>query len=205
MKFILNDRLIILSDRLIFFSEQQQEDVRVHLSELLGGDELKDALAAIDFACAYAEVEMLKSPGEWREHFDAKAWHFSRMLTFARNLRSSLRTEPPLWNTANLDWEKFDSALDQVIDSAQEHSRTEERPTRRGRPPEGWRDRLISVVHSIYPPGTAKKRVGSHFEDTVEILLGLLGREVEDVHTVILDALRRRPDPPYTVKHKRPT
>ena len=59
-----------------------------------------------------------------------------------------------------------------------------------------WRDRLIVTVYVAYPPGTAKKSVGSHFEDTVGMVLGWLDPVgPATLHRSILRVMDRGPAP----------
>ncbi len=78
--------------------------------------------------------------------------------------------------------------------AAREHDRAAALPARgRGAPADDARDKLVSVVFAVYPPDAAKRTRGSRFEKTVEMVLGFcLGRDVEDVHRLVREALRRQ-------------
>jgi len=182
-----------------FLTDRQSADIRRHLATVLPFDHLASALFAIDWACAWAAVEIKIGPEACRQ-MGASRDHFQQVFEAANALRYRLAIERPLSRTGDLDWEAFDDGLARVIDSALDHVGPARPRARRGRPPLDWRDRVISVVFSLYPEGAAKKTAGSHFEQTVEIVLELLDHEVADIHSVIVDALKRRPSPPFTVR-----
>jgi hypothetical protein len=191
-----------------FLDSGQQTDLTELLSTVLTGDPLIDAVAAIDFACAWAESEIRlekKTPGWTRAERGVRFKHFSALLVHATAVQDLLRANRrPLPGTIDLDWTAFDDALATVINSTRREVAAARPGSKRGRPPEEWRDRLITVVFSVYPVGAAMKTTGSHFEETVRMLLEYLGRELEDIHSVTLDALHRQPAPPFTLRLKRP-
>jgi hypothetical protein len=52
------------------------------------------------------------------------------------------------------------------------------------------RDELISRIYSYYPNGSAKKTRGSHFEQTIEMVIGFLEPPPKDIHKTILNAMK---------------
>lgn len=56
------------------------------------------------------------------------------------------------------------------------------------------RDSLVKAIFSSYPPGVAKKTNGSHFEETVRIVLAFIEKEKssENIHKLILRSLKHK-------------
>jgi len=172
---------------------EQAADLSAHLSEVLAGDELERAVWAIDFAAADADSAV--TPGEWKRSKDATHEHMSKVAAAADALGCLLHEGRPMWKTAGLDWDLFGAALATIAESAQAEATMHRSAPGAGRPPDEWRDKLIAVICSVYPPGAALAQV----EATVELVLGFLGRDVQDVHGLVAKSLRRRPNAPFVV------
>jgi hypothetical protein len=184
-----------------FFTPEQRDALDAHLAGVLSEGVRLDALAALDWACAVARASL--QPNREREIRDAlslRRRHCHDVAHHAEALAALLRTERPLWNTASIDWPALDNMLAAVVASARVEAPPAPRGSRRGRPSTTWRDQLIAVAFSVYPAGEAKKTAGSHFEQTVEMLLEFLNAEIADTHGLVRDALSRCPDPPYKVR-----
>lgn len=177
--------------RFVVFTEDQQERLEVHLATKFDGhaNGFSDAVFAIAEAFRYASVEIRYEDALRRERTESRR-HFARLVEHAAALRSSLATERPLWNTSEINWKRLDADLETLIRSASVHA--ESKPAKRGAPPLEWRDNLISVVFSVYPMSRAKKSDGSHFEQTVSLLLEFLGLPLSDPHKQIEQSLRRK-------------
>lgn len=180
-------------------TEQQAQDLAEHLGEILSGEARESAVVAIDFAAAYCATGV--TPRTWRRMGDEKRVHMAAVEESANKLRGLLAQDWPQPGTVDVDWPALKATLGTVADAARAEAATFPRAGR-GRPPDEWRDGLVSVIWSIYPPGAAKKAIGSHFETTVEMVFAILGREVEAVHGVVIAALRRQPAPPFRVAKK---
>ncbi len=199
-----------MNERRQILSPEQIDELAEHLGEvLLDAEELATAVFAIDMA-ANSCRKGAPTPSEWKELRETNHAHMLLVAARATKLRALLRADlpiglraRPLWKTAGLDWERFDADLETIADSATAEAEWGAPQKGAGRPADESRDKLISVVHNIYAEGVRSKSRGSHFERTVEMVLGHLDREVEDVHSLIVNALRRQPEPPFRV-HPRP-
>jgi len=165
---------------------------------------LKLKLPAPDAARLFAAIQHWFAAGGFGANAEAREWsaghrrHMAQIATLARALQDALRVEPPLWNTAGIDWPTFDALLERVSCSAEASSPAPERLT--GAPRVRWRDDLIAVVHAHYPPDKLTVSWCSHFETTLEMLLGYLGEELEDLHTQVRRTLKRGAKPPFTLR-----
>lgn len=180
-----------------FFTVEQETALADHLGGELGTDSILDAVLSLDLACALAVDERALAPAV-RARTSASRAHMLAVLKHASALEELLRSERPLVKTAGLDWAGLDRALSNVIESAR--LEVEATKPRRGRPPLHWRDVMIAIAYEAYPTGKATRTIGSHFERTVEMLLEFIGQPVEDVHSLVMDALRRQPQAPWTTK-----
>jgi hypothetical protein len=174
-----------------FLTAEQKNALAVHLSEVLEGDRLSRAVFTLDLVCLSALFEGTFA-AETKAAVARQHKFFCKMVTDGRALQASLQQCPPFVREP-LDWIAFDRALDSIIKAADCEAQASRPQCGGGRPPLRWRDKLIMYVYKVYPAKTATKSVGSHFERTVEMLLGFLARDVEDIHGVVVDALRRRP------------
>lgn len=187
-----------------FLTPDQRLDLHESLRDLVPDDTAREAaILAIDMACGQAKLE-LQHPAVIAKHMAVERQHMRAVVKAVDQLRTALEHQWPRWGLAGLDRDRLLRDLAAVRAAATTDAGPETRPAP-GRPPLVWRDRLIAVVYSIYPEGTALKSQGSHFERLVELLLEWLGAEIDDVHSVIIDAMRRCPDPPFrvTVPRKR--
>jgi hypothetical protein len=180
-----------------FLSDAQQAELRGHLAKRLEPDHVEWMLGAIDTQSASAAVDISEGKAR-REVLASKAAHHGAILEHATALRVLLKIERPLTvGICPTVWDPLEATLWQIVGALRAHLEgTTPRPTRRGRKPEEWRDRLIALVFNLYPPGLAAKTADGHFEETIGMLLGYLGVEVNDVHSVVLDALARHPHLP---------
>lgn len=162
--------------------------------------------------------ERLRSVGRWADgyvgaidmqaalcmnagnHRRVRASMRARMETVVRQttaLRDTLKTEAPFLG-GGFDWTALDAALSAVTKMADLRARQAETVagTRgRGRPTELERDLLIAVIRRAYPSGKLPRGVGAHFEETVALVLGWIGRSVEDVHKTAQRAVLQFPVP----------
>ena len=133
------------------------------------------------------------------EDRESRYRHFSGMVAHARALQNALASERPLAELKDMPeirgmWERFETDLSKLIKLSEaeiQAARPKETPGR-GRPPEVWRDNLITLVHSRYPK-VDKRGLRAHFEHTVILLLGFLNAEPGDVRATIRDVLKRKP------------
>jgi hypothetical protein len=189
-----------------FFTPEQREELRAHLSEAIPSPQLDEALSSLDFMCKWAAAEIRldeADPGCQSRERAALSRHLGAIKAHADNLRVLLGERHPLPGTAGIDWDQVERDLATISDAAQLERDARQR-TGGGRPAFEWRDDLIALTFSLYPAEAQLKSAGSHFELTVELLLGFLGRDVEDVHGPINQALARRPDPPFRLEAKYP-
>jgi hypothetical protein len=188
-----------------FLNEDQQAELTDHLSAVLQGDQLAVAVASIDFMLVLADSELrIEAETGWGRAERAERFrHFSALVTCATTLQALLKATRPLPGTAEISWKAFDDQLATVIEAAHIEIDAAHPTRKKGRPPEEWRDRLVSVAFSVYPAETATKAKNSHFERTIELLLGFLSQDLQDVHSVVIDALERQPKPPFTLTPNR--
>jgi hypothetical protein len=183
--------------RLFFFTDEQRGEIEAHLSSALPADDIAWSVCSLDRACAFAGLSAAAKAA-----MQAYYRHYNDIRKHAYALRVLLVDLPPMPmpDGDELDWVALDRQLEQLERSATFGTLgTGIRPAgrrRRGRPPFEWRDDLIAVAFNTYPPGMAINSADSHFETTITMLFGFLSHSVEDVHSVIADALRRRPVPP---------
>jgi hypothetical protein len=191
------------------FSPEQRADLEHNLKEILAGESLNKGLIAVAIAFGEARI-FIEHRHELKSLNDADREHFAAVLHHASALQALLSERRPTRHLSSRLWAPFDEELSRltlrfrtglaaIAQSAAQHVWGTQLATGPGRTPEVWRDRLIATVYHVYPPGTAKKAQGSHFEDTVDLLLRMLGQPVSDVHSVVLGALKRCPDPPIRV------
>jgi hypothetical protein len=121
-----------------------------------------------------------------------------------KELQRVLAHRPELWGEGSFDWRALEQQLAELERLVTRHIEGRTPRPRRGRTPLDWRDDLVSLAYSLYPEGEAAKSEGSHFESTVAMLLQYLDAEVNDVHSVVVDALRRQPEPPFRVSRQVP-
>ncbi|WP_242344006.1 hypothetical protein [Anaeromyxobacter terrae] len=129
----------------------------------------------------------------------------AEMEVHARGLRDAMRGETlidraGLCRAAGIEWPDIEKFLETISQSA---ARLAEGPQPRGRggaPPVEWREDLIALVHAHYPRGKATATRYGHFENTIELLLGYLGEELEDLHVQIVRTLARKPHSPFIMQ-----
>jgi hypothetical protein len=175
-------------------TDTQRAQLAAHLARALDSSEADRLLFAIDHWWSYgprtATDDAVASRVEWEQHM-------RRVANVARELAEALEMGRPAWNTAGIDWPMFDRALARIRSSAE--AEAPERRSPRGAPPVKWRDDLIALVHSHYPPTKLTVSWSSHFERTIALLLGYLGSDVEDLHKQVRRVLARQPHPPFVV------
>ena len=184
----------------LFLTADQEADLRAHLVPILGvGEALERALFDLDCACFLAadriesatKVEARRKVAQETRRRHA---HHKAIARLAGKLRERLGIEPPEAASEGIDWPTIDALLARVAHAATtEASLTG--PRRPGRPPLYWRDNLIAFAFVGYPAGAALKSADSHFEQTVELLLGFLSHDSANVHDAVVDALARQPQP----------
>lgn len=181
------------------FTAEQYNELDEHLRQEIPLADLPSAIFAIAMVFLAAQIEIAHK-SDLADGRVARRRHMASVHKHATELQRLLAIGRPLVGTQRIRWDRFDAELrDAVVAAEVESAAADERPARRGRRPEAWRDDLVSVVYSVYPAGAAKRSVGSHFEATIDLLLNYLGKPVSDVHSVVLDALVRCPAPPFQV------
>jgi hypothetical protein len=199
-------RIIDGDDPLSVFSAAEVAGLREHLQTVLPeAARLETAVLAIAIAFQDAVVAINNDDGALTPRLKAERDHFRQVAAHARALRVLLESDAhPLYLTlssrfpgASPSWfEALEEAAELHIALATPSSaHYYESGATRGRPPRVWRDRLIATVYSVYPPRAAKITENSHFEGIVAMLLGLLEPKLQDIHGLIVDALKRRPVP----------
>ncbi|HVO12178.1 MAG TPA: hypothetical protein VMX54_15665 [Vicinamibacteria bacterium] len=171
-----------------------------HLAEVIPSEHLAGAVAAIVAMADFMAHDT--GPSRNRRTRIARAAHLRKVAESAATLARLLRCGQPSLYAVNgrvVDYAGLDGTLEQIAESARGEAWVMQPSAKAHRPPDEARDVLIATVYSVYPADEAKKAVGSHFETTVEMVLGFLGRDVEDVHGLILRSLRRKPEPPWLV------
>ena len=125
--------------------------------------------------------------------------HHKTIARLAGKLRERLGIEPPEAASDSIDWATVDALLARVAQAAATDASLTG-PRRPGRPPLYWRDNLIAFAFACYPGGAALKSADSHFEQTVELLLGFLSHDPANVHDAVVDALARQPQPEWWIR-----
>lgn len=183
-------------------TEEQRHELGARLRKIVQPGMIDSAIYAIDFAAGFAE----RSDPSWsrrnaaatHKHMAAVAEAASRLLSLLRLERSDGQDSRPLVRTAVIDWPSFERTLGRVAAAAREEARSVEPVKGAGRPHDHWRDVLVRIVASIYPPG-APRGARSHLTGTVALVLRWIGRPVRDAKDVVRDGLCRCPEPPYIV------
>lgn len=179
-------------------SPEQARELYEHLAPVISGDAVYDAVAAVDHA-AYAARAALR--GVDSGHDKERKTHLRSVEAHAREL-FLLLSDPedrPRVGTDPVDFEALREMLLRVTASAHVEANPSE-PRRFGRPPLTWRDELVATICAIYPEETPIQVV----VETLELVLGWIGADVQDVHGVVKRARRRRGAPHVTVKMHRP-
>jgi hypothetical protein len=177
-----------------------EASLRAHLTPVLTPAQLGSAIWALRLWLPVSEHEALHRAA-LRSEREAERAHFATMASQVETLQALLRRQRPLIATSGIEWAALDQALALLADSARQHSLTHQPPNRPGAPAHEWRDSLIALVWSFYPPAarTEGGRLSPHLIDTVRQLLDALDRPVENLPEVMRAALKRCPDPPFTI------
>lgn len=200
------------------FSDVQEAELLRHLAtEIPEVEHASSLLPMTPLATAYWEIAPYflrakietTSEGSLTRDATERREHAASVRTHATALAALLRSRPTEIGRLDLTAENFEAialmgsswplvvqAIALIAETATIEEAELQQPKRQGRRPQQWRDELIAAVFHAYPIGLAKKSEGSHFERTVEMLLGFLNREVSDLHGVVIDALKRCPDRP---------
>ncbi len=182
------------------FSDEQRADLDSHLAEIVPDDARRRV--AVEVLESMAGLCII-SASEAKEVADALRAHYLEISKTARRLKKLLQEDVSLQYTIAVGpaprprlldkWEapfvmqqlhRLSAGAADVIPIAT-----------RGTPRDVHRDNLIAMIYSLYPPGAAKKTQGSHFEQTVEMVLQFVGRDIQNIHGLVLAALERT-DPP---------
>lgn len=125
----------------------------------------------------------------------------ARIGSIAAKLREEIGgLYPSVWWPNHVDFFGFTATLKVLAEFFAACGVAPERP--RGAPRTEWRDELIAVVHAHYPATKITIATGSHFEQTIEILLNYLGvaPDPEVLHKQILRTLKAAPQVPFIVE-----
>lgn len=150
---------------------------------------------------------------EARIRWAAARRHYEQLAALARALRDELNDLH--WETApdgdlltrvleDVERSSFEGALERLGRVGAGLSEPRDRKRRRGAPPVEWRDALIALVHAHYPEDRRAVAQFSHFEDTIALLLGYLGAEIENLHKQIVRTLKRKPRSPLLLRLEEP-
>ena len=167
----------------------QREELGQHLRPVIGDADIDRAIAAIDmgvYACG------VMPPTEWAALQKASRRHSAAIAATASDLQALLKGSP-VWFGLDL------SDLADTLGALAALARVPKR--RKWRPSDGRRDDLIAIVAHVYPPGSVGPR-GKHFAHlvrTVRLALSFIRAEPENVRPLVLEALRRRPEPPFFI------
>ena len=170
-------------------SPDERREITEHLSTHIGPKAIDGAVTATAIALLIARAGLDGSTTE-RSELYAEIRHHAECLRELMARIGDLERQAPWERMEELGVSSklFDTLLEAVISTFP----PVERPGRKGgRPRKAWRDRMIAMVFAGYPTGAAKKSHGSDFEETVAMLLRMLGEEVGDVHGAVVDALDR--------------
>lgn len=169
----------------LFLNERQRDELSKHLDSISGMD-VESTIEMIDAACFFA-----------KHNPEVPAPKIRKWIAEYTQIRRAASKLVPLLSVHDFPKDLAIRIIEDLenlirLASARERSCSFWVGGGRGRKSIIWRDDLIALVFGRYPRGAAKKSVGSHFEQTIEMILGYLNKEVSDVHGVIVDALRRR-------------
>ncbi|MGE0450210.1 MAG: hypothetical protein AB7Q29_11580 [Vicinamibacterales bacterium] len=178
-------------------SPDQAHELAAHLSPILQDELLYAAIAQIDHAYWNALMERSR-PARDSQAAEAERRRFRAVATSATELLFALNDTRPVFGTEGIDFDALQETLLRVAASASIHSAPADRP--RHRPALAWRDELVAAVCAPYPEETTIATIAA----TVELLLGWLSADVQDVRSIVVDARRRRPEPHGTVTLTRP-
>lgn len=183
-----------------FLEPEQQAELETHLAAVFPPDKLFDAILAADTVCAWARAEI-----DFPSALDERAAELDVMIASASRLSQLLQNRTSRPAGMNEDEAATQSSqLERMRQRAVDESHVLAPQHRgRGRRRLEWRDRLVAVMWHAYPAGVATKSVGGHFEETIEILLRFLDRDVANVHGVIIEALKRQKAPAIRVEAAR--
>ena len=175
------------------FTPAQREELTAHLRKVLP-DPLDEVIERLDRQCEVAMLnpsDILRDRACFHKESQAIAAHGEALATLLTN-----------WGMVDDDGNfvglndvapSFHQDLRRIIAIAQVDANAwAPRGNGPGRRANFLRDQLITTTFEIYPPGEATKREDSHFERTVRLLLRYIDQEIEDVHSLVIDALRRQ-------------
>lgn len=189
------DNVVALRDRRrLFFTVEMERALRTHLSCVIEGETLNHAMVTLDLECDIASrgTTALSRRKFWRE-LDQDLDRFVRAIDAVEAMMHRPNVGAAFATVDEMaDLFECITRVRKNTESARAYADVQ--LASRGRPRKLWRDNLVHRVYSIYPKGSAAKSHGSHFEETVGLLLGYLKREVDDVHSAVMDALSRPHD-----------
>ncbi len=176
---------------------EQERALDAHLRLRLPAPDAKRLFAAIDDWLFYGPSSATPDAQEWHAANRARS---SRIADLARNLRAELHAEHEAEGIIahGVDSPALDASLEKVIMMAARLAGAS-RPARRGPRTLGWREDLIGLVCAHYPPDKLSRARGSHFEETIAIVLRVLGESLGDLHSQIIRTLKRRPASPFVL------
>ena len=175
----------------------QAERLAAHLSTVLTGDALTQAVVSIDQVCVFCAPSKSADHPRRRAQLRAIQRTAAKLMLLLANEQPRrpmvldfpvVAVTPPLREWLQIDWSAFDFAL-LAIDLA-----AGGRQSGRGRPRHTWRRTLVIALWMLYPTGKVAKTERSHFEHTVAMVLGFFGHRLtpEAVHAIVIDALPKR-------------
>jgi hypothetical protein len=176
---------------------EQERALNAHLRLGLPDPDAKRLFAAIDHWLFYGPWSATPEAQEW--HADNRA-RSGRIAQLARALRCELEAEREREGIIvhGLDWPSLGASLERIATTAARLTGTPQAP-KPGRRTLTWRENLIALVQAHYPSGKLSRSRGSHFEETIAMVLRFLGESLGDLHGQIIRTLKRRPASPFVL------
>jgi hypothetical protein len=181
-------------------TNERERKLRAHLRSGLDETQTERIVRVARCACSWTVAERLNGP--WWRDVTAQARseyrrQFARIGSLAAELRDVL-LETGDGDVHRDEWYKRLSAELKAL--GDEATREAQRLTRKPGSPDShhWRHSLIRAVYEAFPPGKAKKTMGSHFEMTVALLLTFVDPASlpeanwrERVHRYVTDGIKQ--------------
>lgn len=173
----------------LFLNLSQRDELADHLRKKIKGEHVEMLMECIDSLCVAAKVGPA-SPREIAEFSSADkiiAGHASELELLLKSPANGFKIRKGF--IEQLD--RIRRVADASAAGWDQQLMIEKTAGIMGRPSYRWRDHYIYLVSRFYPTYAFSKTAGGHFERTIELTLGYLGRSVADVHGVILRSIAR--------------
>lgn len=160
----------------MFLTPEQRKELIAHLAGVIPAERIPVALVSLDQACSVDDRDWML---DLHRAKSAIAEHGQALLELLDDGKTVQR---------------FLDELRAIVDDARiEAEWTSPLRRRPGRPADNRRAAIVLSAYRIYPRGAAKKTYGSHFEQTVAMLLRFIGHHITDVHGLIVRVLAEKP------------